>query len=454
MGISVLAFIRTNGANAPFDDEWDLVPVLTHHQPVTLKYLWSLHNEHRIFLPRLVYLGLAKVTGTDFRAGMYVIAAGLAGLAAAMISAARRLRGGTSYADAFFPLALLHVAHCENLLWSFQVQFLSSTLLACGLLFLILHSRQPLTSRTALAGGFCLIGLTLCGANGLPLVPLLGAWLTYWALRDRKAAGFAGIGNLALVLILVGAALILVRLYFTDFSCAAPQSPNWLATIETAGEFLASSFGFGALPWWPYVGYGVGGILVFSVGTLLVTWWRQPLERVRCAGLLLFLASLVSLALAIGWGRGGISSAANHQGFSYRYSMLAVPLLCSVFFLGEISGRAAVARFVQMALFTCLGALVVPNTQAALFFAQFKVANVKAVEVDLQPTYTSKQLARKHLCTCRNQDYMEACLEMLRRAGIGKFKRLRPPSVSEGLEPVGAGEPNPQGGKDRPPAAG
>jgi hypothetical protein len=81
---------------------------------------------------------------------------------------------------------------------------------------------------------------------------------------------------------------------------------------------------------------------------------------------------------------------------------------------------------------------------------------VKSVEHDLRPSYTSKQLAQKHLFTCRNQDYMEACLEMLRKAGIGKYKRLCPPSPSEGLGPVGAGSgaPNAQEGKDRPHSAG
>jgi hypothetical protein len=454
MGLSVLAFIRANGPNVPFDDEYYLVPVLTHQRPVTLKFLWSLHNEHRIVLPRLLYLGLAKVTGTDFRAGMYLIAAGLAGIAAAMIVAARRLRGGTNYADAFFPLAFLHLGHCENLLWSFQVQFLSSTLLACGLLFLILHSRQPLTWRTALAGGLCLVGLTLCGANGLPLVPLLAIWLTYWAVRDCTSAGAASIGNLVFVLVLGGTALVLMRLYFIGFARSGPPSPSWRATVEVAGEFLASSFGIGALPWWPYVGFAVGGILVFSFIMLLAGWWRQRLERVRCAGLLLFLVSLVGLALAIGWGRAGYSSAENHQGFSYRYSMLAAPVLCAVFYLGEITGGAAIARFLQMGLFTCLGVLLVPTTQTGLIFAKFKVNYVKAVERDLGPAYTSKQIAQKHPFTCGDPHYAEACLEMLRKAGVGKYKRLRPPPSSEGVEPVGASASPPQAGKDRPPGAG
>jgi hypothetical protein len=292
----------------------------------------------------------------------------------------------------------------------------------------------------------CLVGLTLCGANGLPLVPPLAVWLTYWALRDRQTAGRAGIGNLALVLLFGGAALVLMKLYFRGFARTSPPSPSWLATAEVAGEFLASSFGAGGLPWWPYIGYAVGGILAFAASVLLVHWWRQPPERVRCAGMLLLLVGLVGLALAIGWGRGGYSSVANHPGFSFRYSMLAVPLLCAVFFLGEITGRAALGRFLQMTLFTCLGVLLMPNTQSGLFFATFKVNLVKAVERDLKPGCTSRQLAQKHrVVYCDSPEYLEASLEMLRKAGIGKYKRLSPPPALEGLGPVstGSGAPKP-----------
>jgi hypothetical protein len=449
MSLGVLVYIRSFACNVPFDDEWGMVAAVTHHQPVTLNYLWSLNNEHRIFLPRLLYLGLARVTGGDFRAGMYFIAAALAALSAGMIWAALRLRGWTSFADAFFPLALLHFGHCENLLWSFQVVFMASTLLIFGMLFLILQSRQPLTWRPALVGGLCLIGLPLCGANGIPLVPPLALWLAYWALRHRRATGPGGVRTIALVGGLIGAAFLLVLYYCQDLSRAGPPSPGWRATAKVAAEFLAVSLGVGIAPWWPYIGYAVAAVLTLSAAMLLVRWWQEPAERVRCTGLLLFLMGLAGLAVAIGWGRAGFGPT---QGFSYRYSMLAAPVLCSVFLTAEIAAPAALARVLQVALFTCLSVVLVPNTQAGLFFGNYKYNQIKPVERELGPSFSAEQFAHKYGFMCRdvfrfhdddtasgrfvqkylstgpNPDFMESRLEMLRRAGIGRFKRLSPPS--------------------------
>jgi hypothetical protein len=72
---NALAFIRHYGCNVPCCDDWALVPAVTGNEPITLSYLWSQHNEHRIPLPRLVTLGLAQLTGFDVRAAMYLNAA-------------------------------------------------------------------------------------------------------------------------------------------------------------------------------------------------------------------------------------------------------------------------------------------------------------------------------------------------------------------------------------------
>jgi hypothetical protein len=424
MSVGLLIYIRAFGSNVPFDDEWFLVPAVTHHQAVSLKYLWSLHNEHRIFIPRLVYLGLAKLTGGDFRAGMYLIAAGLMAIAAAMMVAAKRLRGWTSYADAFFPLVFLHVAHGENLLWSFQVTFLSSTVLVCALLLLVLRSQHTLTWRTALASGLCLVGLPLCGANGLSLVLPMAVWLAFWAIRDRVPKRPAGTVNLVMVALLSIAALVLLALYFIGFSRAGPASADWQATVRVAGQFLTSGFGFGALNWWPYVAYAHVALLVFSVAVLLLRWRQDPRTGVRCAGLLLFLLGMVGLGAAIGWGRAGYAPMLNSVGFAYRYSMAAAPVLCVVFFLGEVAGIGALARFLQMTLFACLSVLLLPNTQAGIGFGRYKFDHIHPVEKDLQPNVTCRQVAEKHH-VCRDAGNMERCLEMLREAGIGKFGRLR-----------------------------
>ena len=54
-------FIAHYASNVPSWDDWDMVPTLTRNQPITWEWLWSQHNEHRVPLPRLMFLGLDRL---------------------------------------------------------------------------------------------------------------------------------------------------------------------------------------------------------------------------------------------------------------------------------------------------------------------------------------------------------------------------------------------------------
>src|SRR6476619_2288396 len=108
----VVGCIAVYGRNVPLAEDWDMVPSLVGQQPNLLEWLWAQNNEHRLPLPKAVYLALLKISGGDFRIGMLANTLLLAGLCLAMILTARRLRGGqTRLVDAFFPLVLLHIGH-------------------------------------------------------------------------------------------------------------------------------------------------------------------------------------------------------------------------------------------------------------------------------------------------------------------------------------------------------
>src|SRR5262245_49158010 len=118
-----LGFVATYGATVPFWDDYTLVPVLTGDEPLTLSWLWSQHFEHRLFLPRLILVPLNRLSG-DYRAGMVVNTLALGTVAAVLMNTARRLRGRSSYSDAFLPLVLLNVGHHANLIRNWQLQFI------------------------------------------------------------------------------------------------------------------------------------------------------------------------------------------------------------------------------------------------------------------------------------------------------------------------------------------
>src|SRR5215210_336316 len=89
----VLAHIARYARNIPLAEDWVMLRPLAGTEPHFWEWVWSQHNEHRLPLPRLVYLGLLEVV-PDFRVGMVFDTLLVGALAAAMILVARRLRGG------------------------------------------------------------------------------------------------------------------------------------------------------------------------------------------------------------------------------------------------------------------------------------------------------------------------------------------------------------------------
>lgn len=68
--VFMLCLILKYAVNAPFWDEWEMIPLLEKAQHHTLGFadLWKTHNEHRIFFPWLVLLTSAYVTAWNVAA--------------------------------------------------------------------------------------------------------------------------------------------------------------------------------------------------------------------------------------------------------------------------------------------------------------------------------------------------------------------------------------------------
>ena len=218
----LVGLVTKYGVDLPYYDEWDLVAPLLGEQPLTLKWLWSQHNEHRIFLPRLVYLAVEKVGRFDFGAGMYFNVVALAAAAAAAIVVARRRRGRCEYTDAIFPLIFLDFGQVENILWSFQICFVLGSTLSMAVLLLSMAPGR-LSFRAGLAVGCCALAFPLLGGHGLPFAPpaaICALWAG-WGLRDGTRRGWCktlGVWALA------AGSLVLTAFYFGELSSPARSS--------------------------------------------------------------------------------------------------------------------------------------------------------------------------------------------------------------------------------------
>lgn len=415
-------------SNVPLWDYWELVPALTGNQPNIAGWLWEQHNEHRIPLPKLVHLVYGRFS-KDFRAGSWLSLACLAALSAAFIDRSRRSRGKTDYTDAFFPLALLHIGQYENLLHSFQIQFVLSATLSGFALLATLSTRQRPTLRSAAALTICMTGLALCGANGLALVPALATSLAmsaYWAWRDK---GPSSQRDAIVMFTLAVAGLCLVALYFVGWEQPArhPTPRTVIDAIRGTVQFAATSIGpVGGAQltriWnWPLTGIPVIVLCLASVLVLIQSWRHHTADRLRIAGLLLFGVGMGILSAGIGWGR---SALGDDAALVNRYSTLAVPLLCWAFSVWTVYGSEFSRRFVQMCLFALICAQVSFNLQQGFSAGRQHEQVVRPVEADLLAGKSTTQLAgryREKLYPAISEARLTELFEMLKQARMGPY---------------------------------
>ena len=181
---AALLFVHRFVTNVPLWDEWLFVPYLTGQKPITWSWLWEQHNEHRIPLPKLIALLLSKVTGNAYRSGAFFTVIALGTTAACMMVVARRLRGYVSFADGFFPLALLHWGHNICLLWGIELYFALTILIPALFLFVVITRRDGLSLRRAILAWGCIVCLAMTGPCGLAFVPPLATWLGYVGIQN------------------------------------------------------------------------------------------------------------------------------------------------------------------------------------------------------------------------------------------------------------------------------
>src|SRR5262249_6455389 len=108
-------------------------------------------------------------------------------LSAGLIWAARHVRGTTEYADAFFPLVMLHLGHGEMFLWAGTVSYVLTTF--CVVLFLLIQvvTRWRPGPLAALGSGICVTLLPLLYGGGVAYTPILAGSLLYMGCRLVQA---------------------------------------------------------------------------------------------------------------------------------------------------------------------------------------------------------------------------------------------------------------------------
>lgn len=262
--------------------------------------LWALHNEHRILLPRLLFFADAWLT--SWRGTFLLAAILLVQLAHAVVIArlVRRAGGSGPAALATFAFALgcgFAFVQVENLLWSFQIQFVGVFLLATA-------AAAAMGWHLGLAMLMALLA-TLTMVNGLIVWPVL-LFVAWMQRRPRRE------------LVLLGGAFLLVTVLYligwqrvdrhADPLESLGQVPKvFLFAIAYLGNPLRH-YGFAVCTALGAVGVGAWGFLAWRA-------WRQR-ELVQSA---LLGAALFVLATALLTGLGRINFDAGYA-LSSRYA--------------------------------------------------------------------------------------------------------------------------------------
>ncbi|HET6468159.1 MAG TPA: hypothetical protein VFG43_07250 [Geminicoccaceae bacterium] len=422
-----LACIAAFGRNIPLAEDWNLVGPLTGTEPDLAAWLWSQNNEHRLPLPRLVLLGVTAAAGGDFRAGMVLNVLTLGGLALAMLWAARRLRGGRQHlADVVLPLLLLHLGHWENLVWSWQFQFVCSAALS-GTVLVAVVLTAPGARGPERAAAAAVVLLPLTGANGLVVALPMVLWLALLGATRLAAAEAwgAGRGGALLPLGAAAAALLLGGAYFSGW-----ERPTWVEPAGTLRQVLRTlefylAYGFGPGGRWLRHPAAARALLLLASGALLAARaaWRGPAaERPRALGILAFLAGAGGLALAIAWGRSGVRGQ-----MPDRYALFSVMGLLGAWYAWQLYGAARQRRIVARLVALAVLVMLPFNLRAGWEWRGWYDAGMGAVEADLAAGVPRLELAERHRVVLMhwNEAFLADAMGKLRDAGLGPFRALR-----------------------------
>jgi hypothetical protein len=161
--LTIFILIFVYGVNVPFADQWDEVPPLIekmHKGTLGLSDFFAQHNEHRLFFPRLIMLGLALLTRWNIKVELFTSWV-LACICAYNLWRMSRVTGFSGSNTGFWSLFAANVLlftplQSENWLWGFQIGFFLPVAALTSLLWMVPSSRTSVAFPAAIV--FSIIG--------------------------------------------------------------------------------------------------------------------------------------------------------------------------------------------------------------------------------------------------------------------------------------------------------
>jgi hypothetical protein len=320
----------------PYRDQWELVPLLDKlfRGGLTFRDIYAQYNEHRIFFPKLIMLGLARLTGWQIGYELAInvlLGLSLFAIVARQLSLTRRRLGVSElrWAIPASSVAVFSIAQYQNWLWGWQITMLLNLLAVVGGIVLLAN---PVFGWWRFAGA-AVLGLvaTHSFANGVLFWPIGLLILTV------VTAGKPQRNSSLIAWVLVSAAAL------TSFLWDYHKSPNYSLTLPFSRPVEYAAYVL------RYLGSVCAQVpigdaamtrdlsLVLGLGAIAtLTWACWLLRRWQMADLTSLLPYLglsaysIGGALLTGVGRICLGSG---QAISSRYCTMTVPLCISLIVL-------------------------------------------------------------------------------------------------------------------------
>lgn len=286
---SSLAAVVATYSPTPYQDQWGTVALMRRvmAEGLTLDALFQQHNEHRIALPRLVFLAdLFWMKGSNVLNLTVIWLTQIAGAALLVVAYLRGPRGLLPAAGLALGLALLFsLRQWENLFWGFQVQFVGVFVAGAWAIFLFARAAEDREriAWPALAGAVALlVCATFNMANGL----FAGLAMVLAGLVARRRPLVLGIA--------AAASAVLLAVYLNGYAPVAHHSPASLALsqpdrfIAYVGVYLGNIWFVGL----PDRSMAVGLAGAVLTAAMAVVVWRSPrpdAARTAMLGIVLFI---------------------------------------------------------------------------------------------------------------------------------------------------------------------
>lgn len=319
--ILLFTLVIKNSVNIPFWDQWRFIPLLKESSNGSLNFhdLWVPHNEHRIFFPKLIMLGLAYLTGwnINYEIAMNVIL----GILIYCVFSYQSVQSFKKLSISNFHIVLpiisfitFSIVQWENWTWGWQIQiFLNVLAVLCGIVCITRKSRLFFI----LAAVFGIVA-TFSFANGL-LFWEIGFCVLVFMPYDRMK-------KLKLLILWAIISVGIIYLFFVNYHHQQNMASGF--SIKTYLEYIFAYLGS------PIAGYNrflsiVIGLLGVLLIIILSIRLKNQINRDRLVFLPWLAMATYSMASACltGLGRG---DAGFEQALSSRYTTISMLLWVAI----------------------------------------------------------------------------------------------------------------------------